>query len=92
MSKESITQVTIEDLYKAACWKHSAAQSPWVHESVMYWQAAAHALAWALRLKGLNDRQINQMEEDAIALGPSGRWDNIIEPLGIPDGTAPHLD
>lgn len=38
------------------------------------------------------NRQLAQMEEDALALGPSGRWDGVIEPLTVPDGTQPHLD
>lgn len=82
----TIASSTVE-LYQVACWKHTQAQEPWDASQVSFWQGAAAGLAWALKAQGITDAQLNRMEEDAIALGPSGRWDGIIEKLDTPDGT-----
>jgi len=85
-------QVTTEDLFKAACWRHAKAQDPWVVYQVAYWQGVANGLALVLRQQGLNDRQLSIMEEDGIELGARGRWDGLLEALDKPDGTVPHED
>lgn len=83
---------TLEDLYKAACWLHCKAQSPWNHAEVMRYDGMANGLGMALRAKGLNDLQLRQMEDDAIALGKLGRWDHTFDVVGASDGTVPHED
>jgi len=84
--------VSLEELYKAACWKHAEAQQPWVHDSVLYWQGAANSLGMALRAKGLNDRQLQEMEDEGISLGRQGRWQHSLDKVDGPDGTVPHDD
>ena len=85
--REPTRKVTTEELFKMASYKHAAAQQPWDAMSVQYWQGAANALGWVLRAKGLNDRQLNEMEDDGIALGKQGRWDHTLDGLCEPDGT-----
>ncbi len=92
MDFPATSKLTLEDLYKAVCWKHAKVQQPWNADEVAFWHAVAAGLAWALKIKGLTDRQLREMENDAITLGPSGRWDDIIETLNRPDGTLPHED
>jgi len=85
-------RITTQTLYQAACWKHAKAQQPWDRERVNFYAGFANGLALALTAQGLTDRQLRQLEDDAVALGPSGRWDGLIEGLDVPDGTVPHED
>jgi len=82
-------KLTLEDMYKIACWKHNQAQTPWNAQQVAFWQGAAASTAWLLKVRGLNDAQLYQMEQVGIDLGEQGRWDGIVEELDRPDGTAP---